>query len=338
LAKIADYYGVSQVELRRANKFQKGAPLKIGMEIEIPHVLRGGALRSHVVEPGDTLAGVSSRYGVTVTALSAANNMSATSPLTIGRTLVVPDPVEEEDRYKPDTSPRAIKSGKVVSNGVRHTVQQGQSLWLIARAYGLSGDALARANGLKPDTTLRPGKSILVPGASKVEPVEASSSNARPISFVRNLTGEQASLTLLNSNGKVIEKSRRTLSELCRAKAGPEKVMLLHRRLVILLQQVADRFPGKRFEIISGFRPYEKGNESKHSLGRAIDFRVIGVSNKDVYNFIKTLPNVGAGYYPHSAFVHLDVRDKTTLWTDSSRVGQKPKYSSKQFGPKKKAK
>lgn len=335
LAKIAEYHGVSQIALRRVNKLDKGATLEIGATLTIPHVLRGGALRSHVVLSGDTLAGIAGRYDVTAAALARANNLQSDSTLGVGQTLAIPDAVAPDARYKPRVASREIKSGKIVKNGVLHKIQVGQSLWLIARAYGVGGDKIARANGLKAGAALRPGKSILIPGATKVLAVEASSGAIQPIRFVRAYNGEQASLTLVSTSGKVIAQSRKTLSQLCRAKTGKERVMLLNPRLLVLLQQVADRFPGKTFEIISGFRPYEEGNESKHSQGRAIDFRLIGAPNKEVYGFIKTLSNVGAGYYPNSVFVHLDVRDKTVLWTDVSGVGQKPRYTSKKLVAKK---
>jgi LysM repeat protein len=337
LAKVADFHSVSQSELRRANRLSKTEPLKVGAVIVIPHVLRGGALRKHVVALGDTLAQVASQYEVTVPSLAAANNLQEGSALALGRTLAIPDSVDPRARYTPATGPRDIKSGKVVKNGVLHTVQHGQSLWLIARAYGVGGEKIARANNLKATAALRPGRSILVPGATKVVSVEASSTAVQPIRFVRNLTAEEESLVLVSNDGKVLEKSRKRLSELCHAKDDKKKVMLLNRRLIVLLQQVADRFPGKTFEIISGYRPYEEGHESKHSLGRAMDFRIVGASNREVYDYIKKLPNVGAGYYPNSAFVHLDVRDRTTLWVDSSGAGQKPRYTSKGFARKKKS-
>jgi hypothetical protein len=46
------------------------------------------------------------------------------------------------------------------------------------------------------------------------------------------------------------------------------------------------------------------------------------VDRKELYLFIKELPKVGAGYYPNSVFVHMDVRRKPGVWTDYSGPGQ----------------
>ena len=93
-----------------------------------------------------------------------------------------------------------------------------------------------------------------------------------------------------------------------------------------MLQKVADQFPGKQIEIISGHRLAEKGWHSYHNFGRAVDFRVAGVDRKELYEFARTLPKCGTGFYPNSVFIHLDVRDKSTTWTDYSGVGEAAQY------------
>lgn len=46
-----------------------------------------------------------------------------------------------------------------------HTVEPGDSLWTISRRYGVSLDALARANRLAPGQLLRPGQHLIIPSA-----------------------------------------------------------------------------------------------------------------------------------------------------------------------------
>ena len=94
-----------------------------------------------------------------------------------------------------------------------------------------------------------------------------------------------------------------------------------------MLQRVAERFPGHTIEIVSGYRPHKKGTKvSKHNQGRAVDFRVRGISKRELFNYVKELPKIGAGYYPNSVFVHMDVRVKKTLWTDYSGIGEDSTY------------
>jgi uncharacterized protein YcbK (DUF882 family) len=101
-----------------------------------------------------------------------------------------------------------------------------------------------------------------------------------------------------------------------------------------MLQRVAERYPGKSIELISGYRPRKKGQtRSKHNVGRALDFRVRGVDRKELFEFVKSMPKVGAGWYPNSVFVHMDVRDKATFWVDYSGVGEPAEYKREGIDP-----
>lgn len=101
----------------------------------------------------------------------------------------------------------------------------------------------------------------------------------------------------------------------------------LHPRLLQILQSIAERYPGRALEIISGYRPSD--GTSRHAHARALDLRVHNVSNEELRDFARTLPNTGVGYYPNSIFVHIDVRDTRegrAMWTDYSGPGETPRY------------
>lgn len=51
--------------------------------------------------------------------------------------------------------------------GVRHTVQAGETLWRIAKAYGVTVEDLAVANHLADSTKLAVGQDLFVPGVKK---------------------------------------------------------------------------------------------------------------------------------------------------------------------------
>ncbi len=124
------------------------------------------------------------------------------------------------------------------------------------------------------------------------------------------------------------------MSELSAKKGEPTKTDDLHKidgRIVERLQLVVDHFAKPsttpKLFIVSGYRPASKG--SFHALGRAIDFRMDGVSDTDLVAFCKTLPDTGCGFYPNSSFIHLDVRSSGTgrvSWIDASEPGEKPDY------------
>lgn len=328
VARVADFHGCSQDDLRAANGMKPADTIRPGQELVIPYSLRGGAFKGYVVREGDTLATIAAKHHVSVAALARANKLSKDAALEIGRTLVIPDEEEPEKggTYKPGKIDKLVTSGEKVPNGVLHTVQPGQSIWTIARAYNVGGERIAKANDRSVKDPLSVGDKILVPGAREVVPVRVKGYAIQPIHFVSVWNDEHATLRLLTASGKINQASRKALSELAGPKHKTKRIKLFHPRLLHLIQRVAERYPGSTIEVISGYRPMEKGRESKHSQGRAIDFRVRGKSNSELYDFIKELPRVGAGYYPNSVFVHLDARDETTLWTDYSAPGERSRY------------
>jgi LysM repeat protein len=329
VAKVADFHGVSQDDLRAANGMKKGQALKAGQEIAIPMVLRGGATRSHVVRKGDTLASIAKKHKVKVKNLAAENKLKPGDNLKLGRTLLIPDEEDAPNKpYRPKKTDKLVKSGVKIPGGVRHTVQPGQSLWTIARAYNVKGVNIAKRNGFSVEDPLTVGQKIVIPGATEVVPVRVKGFTIQPITFVRSLDGDTITVRLMTNSGKINPVSRKKLSRLAREKGGKQRVKLLHPRLIHMIQRVAERWPGHTFEIVSGYRPGSKGSESKHAQARALDFKLIGISNKDVWEFCKQLPKSGCGYYPNSVFIHMDARDESTTWIDPSGPGKKNKKKS----------
>lgn len=67
--------------------------------------------------------------------------------------------------------------------GVHHRIQPGQTLWRIARTYGVSVADLQRANGLSDPSQLEVGSTLLVPGADRelaVPPPDAPVARMEP--------------------------------------------------------------------------------------------------------------------------------------------------------------
>jgi uncharacterized protein YcbK (DUF882 family) len=102
-------------------------------------------------------------------------------------------------------------------------------------------------------------------------------------------------------------------------------------RLVRLLYQTGRHWPGQRVEVVSGYRSptVAKNPHSPHMKGLACDFRVAGVKNTELRDYLRgNLKKVGVGYYPNSSFVHLDVRkDRSAFWIDYSGPGERAMYS-----------
>ncbi len=148
-----------------------------------------------VVSPGETLQTISRRYGVPVAAIMDAN--SITNPATVrpGQHLVIPRRRGPASALAaPDT--RIGSNAPLVAAGAPvgsprsalapaasvHVVAPGETLHSIARLYGKPVMVLARANNIPPNTMLKVGDRITVPGAGG--PVAAAPPPAAPMAAV----------------------------------------------------------------------------------------------------------------------------------------------------------
>jgi hypothetical protein len=188
--------------------------------------------------------------------------------------------------------------------------------------------------------------------ANLPEPEEVSITKAPPCPrwrapralTVMRYAGESDRFALLDCDGAVSADALDRLSVLARPpevprpelplpfepEAGDEwlpEVRLLDPRLVWLVQQLGQAFPGRAIVIYSGYR--RDAHSGFHQKGRALDLQVYGVPNEQVFAFCKSLRDVGCGYYPESKFVHVDVRPygtKRVLWVDVSKPGAPSRY------------
>lgn len=105
----------------------------------------------------------------------------------------------------------------------------------------------------------------------------------------------------------------------------------MNARLLRLLFDIGRHWPGQRLEVVSGYRnpKVAKNPRSPHMKGLATDFRVVGVANTDLRDYLRrAFKGVGVGYYPNSSFVHLDVRrGASAFWIDYSGPGENALYS-----------
>jgi uncharacterized protein YcbK (DUF882 family) len=94
-------------------------------------------------------------------------------------------------------------------------------------------------------------------------------------------------------------------------------------RLVDLVYELEAHFQSREIRIISGYRTPRGRSSSNHGKGRAIDLVVPGTADADAAAYARTLGFVGVGIYPTSGFVHVDVRERSYFWSDSSGPGRR---------------
>ncbi len=158
LWSIANRFGVSVADLRNVNNLTSDV-LQVGQRLLIPGTGdssedndNGYEEITYVVQAGDSLWAIANRYGITVDELKSANNLSS-NLLSVGQVLIIP--TGENPVVPPEET-------------TTYTVVRGDSLWSIAKQFGLTVDELKRANNLTSNT-LSVGQVLVIPVSGTVE-------------------------------------------------------------------------------------------------------------------------------------------------------------------------
>lgn len=147
------------------------------------------AVLKHTVQQGETLYGLSRKYGVTVEQIVQANAGLTSENLKAGATVLIP----------------SNGTGQPVCKET-HRVKKGETLWSLAHRYGLTVDELIAANPEMgtTDYKLKKGKTICIPYPSPLAPTAqpnadslAASTTCAPlekvnVALILPLTSERA--------------------------------------------------------------------------------------------------------------------------------------------------
>ena len=179
-------------------------------------------------------------------------------------------------------------------------------------------------------------------GAASREPVHAvankaprSASRYGPVELYAVNSKETLQLRLRDDQGRPLRGVQKRFDYLMRCHHTRTQHPM-NPRLVRMMYQIGRHYPGRRIEVISGYRhpSVAKNPRSPHMRGLACDIRISGVKNSQLREYLRAgFQKVGVGYYPNSAFVHLDVRpDRSAFWIDYSGPGERAIYSEDAIG------
>lgn len=147
---IAARYGTTISNIMQANglwstEIIPGQALRINSSVVGVTVPSSSSV--YTVRSGDTLYLIAQRFGISVDALKQANHLSS-NYLAIGYQLTIP------------------KGAASSNSSTAYRVKSGDTIYLIAKAYGISMTALMQANGLGSNTMLYPGQVLKIPAAA----------------------------------------------------------------------------------------------------------------------------------------------------------------------------
>ena len=106
----------------------------------------------YVVQPGDTLFGIAQRFGSTVEAIAAANDIADPSLIEVGQKLVIPT-----------SQPELVPSAEPEPSRRVHPVHPGETLPALAFRYGSTVWALRQVNELAWLSPLAAGQVLTIP-------------------------------------------------------------------------------------------------------------------------------------------------------------------------------
>lgn len=153
-----------------------------------------------VARDGDTIATLAERVGASPQEVSRRNGLPADYLLRAGEIVVLPDSVPRPEAagggWSPDLAAAAIEGAPLpppgaatttpannpFANGqtdplidpVRHRVEAGETVYSIARLYGVSVTALASWNGLGGDMAIRENQELLIPIVSSANQISST--------------------------------------------------------------------------------------------------------------------------------------------------------------------
>ncbi|MBN7771938.1 LysM peptidoglycan-binding domain-containing protein [Clostridium aminobutyricum] len=108
----------------------------------------------YTVQEGDTLYSIGKSYSVPVCDLMMANQISNPYNLQIGMKICIPGEMEEVEPNEP---------AEAECRGVMHTIVKGDTLYMIAKNYRVSLNAIMDSNPNLDPYNLRIGMKICIP-------------------------------------------------------------------------------------------------------------------------------------------------------------------------------
>ena len=107
--------------------------------------------------------GIADRYHTTVAVLREINQLRGNT-IRAGDYLMIPHATQSLASYTQSADARAARQQATPRNGVRreHIVRNGESLWSIAREYGVAVRSLASWNSMAPGDVLGVGRELVV--------------------------------------------------------------------------------------------------------------------------------------------------------------------------------
>ncbi|MDF1816828.1 MAG: LysM peptidoglycan-binding domain-containing protein [Verrucomicrobiales bacterium] len=173
---IARKFGLPRQALLDANNMAEGQPIYIGESLKIPvkpdhgKTMVAGTGTVHTVKTGDTLSGISRRYGTTIAAIKKRNGLNS-DVIGTGQELIIPG--KENAVVEPEGNTATVSAGgkfqyenpllRTDETYGYYAVEKGDNLYALARDFFTTMKELQRLNKMGNSTIIHPGEEMIVP-------------------------------------------------------------------------------------------------------------------------------------------------------------------------------
>ena len=181
LVSIAEQYNTTVAQIRQLNNLSETEDLYVGHTLIVSQVgvststppstrsvVHSACPVSHTVQRGETLWAIANRYDVSLTGIAQANNLSNHRLIRVGQSLCIPGTTSPPSPTPGPSAPLGI-GPQPQPSAVSYTVLGGDTLFLIARAHGVSVQDLIEANSITNPRRLSPGQILRIPRSSMVD-------------------------------------------------------------------------------------------------------------------------------------------------------------------------
>ncbi len=166
----------------------------------------------HKIRRGETLSKIARMYGSSISAIRDVNNIRNVRRLRIGKILIIPlSPIAK--RFRPKYRGKRYKL-----TGNTYRVRRGDTLWSIARAFGVDVEYLKKVNNLrgKRRVLLKPGMKLIIPIDARSRYVKKYHKTNKKKIYAK----ESGSIYIVKRGDNLWRISRKfntTVNEICRA-------------------------------------------------------------------------------------------------------------------------
>lgn len=183
--------------------------------------------------------------------------------------------------------------------------------------------ALFGGGGATPAQPVAPSPNVLASDVALAAPETRGKTlvwavRTWPLHFRNPNTNETVDARFYSDEGTVDPEAIAAVTRIVNPDGEPEDA-----RVLLLVARAAYFFGATNVEVLSGHRKDPKA-QSKHHTGEALDFKLERVDSGVLAAHLRGLGHVGVGIYTHPAtrYVHVDSRETSFHWIDSSPPGK----------------